>query len=585
MARAKSTKELSVVADEAEFAENDADADKRYAIPGAQALSKGLGLLALIAETPHPLRFGDLSKYSGMPKSTLHRILQTLIDFRLIRFEEQSQTYRLGVRLFEMAHQVWSDFDLRSAAEPELLRLRELAQETTRLGVLDGDEVLVIDQRDHIRGMRMANGVGARLSIGATSIGKALLAYRPPEELHRFLSAGNLKAVTPNSILNPAELQRELDLVKARGYAVSIEESTLGVSSVAAAILDHRGCAIGAVAISGPSFRLAPERLHALGRDVIETARRISGNVGETFMSISSAVSPAHAADSQVRCVFPCSAFLGEGPHWIKAGQSLLWVDILAPAVNLSQLSTGATRTTPLGELIGMVVPRRRGGYVAATQSGFRSLDLHSGEMAALATPAGMAGRRFNDGKCDAAGRLWAGTLALDASPDKGALFCLDVDGSLREIESGFHICNGLGWSPDSRRFYLADSGRRTIYAYDFDLATGQLSNKSVLVAFDAADGMPDGLAVDTEGYLWCAMWDGWAVKRFSPAGKLDRTVALPVPRPTSCAFGGEGLRTLFITSARIRLSATQLAAAPLSGSVLALELDVAGVPVGEYGG
>lgn len=565
---------------------SDNEVDKPFAIPGAQALSKGLSLLSLIAEAPHPLRFGELMRYSAMPKTTLHRILQTLIDFRLIRLDESTQSYRLGFRLFEMAHRVWSEFDLRSAAEPELIRLRDLAEETTRLGVLDSGSVLVIEQRDHVHAMRMANAVGGRLPIGASALGKALLAYRPPDELHAYLVSRSLQPLTPNSILNPEELQREVDLIKARGYAVSVEESSLGVNGVAAPILDHRGEAIGAVSISGPAFRLPPDRLHALGRDVIEAARRISGNVGETFMSISNAVSPSHAADSKVRCAIPYSAFLGEGPYWLAGMQSLLWVDILSPSVNLSNITTSDTRATPLGELVGMVVPRRRGGYVAATQSGFRSLDLQNGQMAALASPiGGMQGRRFNDGKCDSAGRLWAGTLALDASPDRGSLYRLDPDGSLHEIENGFHICNGLGWSPDNRRFYLADSGRRTIYAYDYDLASGQISNKTVFATFEASEGTPDGLAIDAEGHLWCAMWDGWAIKRFTPDGQLDKTIDLPLPRPTSCAFGGDDLKTLYITSARIRLSATQIAAAPLSGSILSIQVDVPGAPVGIYGG
>jgi len=558
---------------------------RRFAIPGAQALSKGLSLLTLIAEAPHPLPFSELGRYSGLPKSTLHRILQTLIDFRLVRFDELSQTYRLGVRLFEMAHKVWSEFDLRSAAEPELLRLRELAHETTRLGVLEGQDVLIIDQRDHVAAMRMANGVGSRLSVGATAIGKALMAYRPPEELQRYLDGAALKPLTPNSILNPHEMQREFDLIKARGYAVSVEESSMGVSGVAAPILDHRGESIGAVSIAGPSFRLSPDRLHSLGRDVIEAARRVSGNVGETFMSISTSVTPSHAADRDVRCAVPASAFLGEGPHWIRASQSLLWVDILGPSVNVSNLSTGDTRTTPLGELVGVVVPRRRGGFVAATQSGFRALDLQTGEMVPLASPTDTYGRRFNDGKCDAAGRMWAGTLALTASPGQGALYRLDTNGELHEIETGFHICNGMAWSPDSRRYYLADSGARRIYAYDYELATGRISNKRVLIEFPQDEGIPDGLAMDADGHLWCAMWDGWAIKRIAPDGRVVRTIDLPVPRPTNCAFGGDAGRTLYITTARIRLSAMQLAAAPLSGSILAVEVDVAGAPVGEYGG
>lgn len=561
------------------------DGDPRFAIPGAQALSKGLSLLTLIADAPHPLPFSELGRYSGLPKSTLHRILQTLIEYRLVRVDEASQTYRLGTRLFEMAHQVWSDFDLRSAAEPELLRLRELAQETTRLGILEGRDILIIDQRDHVQAMRLANGVGSRLPAVATSIGKAVMSHRPPEELQRYLTAGPLTALTPHSILDLADLQREMDLIKARGYAVSVEESALGVSGVAAPILDHRGEAIGAVSISGPSFRLPLERLHALGRDVIEAARRIAGNVGETFMSISSSVTPSHAVDHDVRCVIPHSAFLAESPHWLGDGRSLLWVDILAPSVNISNLATGDTRTTPLGELVGVVVPRTSGGFIAATQSGFRVLDLPGGEMHPIAAPLHMSGRRFNDGKCDALGRLWAGTLAIDATPERGALYRLDTDGVLDEIEGGFHICNGLGWSPDNTRFYLADSGRRTVYVYDYALDTGRVSNKRVFATFTDSEGMPDGLAVDAQGHVWCAMWDGWAIKRLAPDGSVVRSIDLPVPRPTNLAFGGPQLTTLYITTARIRLSATQLAAAPLSGSLLALDVDVAGAPVRGYGG
>lgn len=578
------TKRTTLADDPAESLD-EGEGEARFAIPGAQALSKGLSLLTLIADAPHPLPFSELCRYSGLPKSTLHRILQTLIEYRLVRTDEATQTYRLGTRLFEMAHKVWSDFDLRSAAEPELLRLRELAQETTRLGVLDGRDILIIDQRDHVQAMRLANGVGSRVPAVATAIGKAVMSHRPPEELQRYLTSTTLKPHTPHSILGPDQLQRELDLIKARGYAVSVEESALGVSGVAAPILDHRGEAIGAVSISGPSFRLPLERLHALGRDVIEAARRISGNVGETFMSISTSITPSHVADAQVRCAIPYSAFLAESPYWLGDGRSLLWVDILAPSVNLSNLSTGDTRSTPLGELVGVVVPRRSGGFVAATQSGFRALDLGSGEMQPIAAPLHMSGRRFNDGKCDAAGRLWAGTLAIDASPERGALYRLDTQGALEEIESGFHICNGLGWSPDNTRFYLADSGRREIYVYDYALATGTLSNKQVFARFTESDGMPDGLAVDAEGHLWCAMWDGWAIKRFAPDGRLERSIDLPVPRPTNCAFGGPDMKTLYITTARIRLSATQLAAAPLSGSILALAVDVAGSPVGGYGG
>jgi sugar lactone lactonase YvrE len=302
-------------------------------------------------------------------------------------------------------------------------------------------------------------------------------------------------------------------------------------------------------------------------------------------MSISSRVEPISEAEQNLSCVYPCSAFLGEAPCWIPSSKSLLWVDILSPSVHLTSINEGITRNMPLNELVGVVVPRRRGGFVAATQSGFRALDVQTGEMATLVSPSDISGRRFNDGKCDPAGRFWAGTISLDATPDKGTLYRLDVDGSLRLMDSGFHVTNGMGWSPDAKRFYLTDSGRRVIYVYDFDLDTGQIHNRRLFIDFSTFEGTPDGLAIDSEGALWCALWDGWSLQKFAADGRHIKTVAMPVPRPTSCAFGGDDLKTLYITSARIRLSSTQLAAAPLSGSVFALKTDVAGTPVNDYWG
>lgn len=561
------------------------EGDEGRGVAGAQALAKAFGLLNTIADAPEPLRFSDLLRFSGMPRGSLHRMLGALLEARMIRLEERDQTYRLGNRVFEMAHRVWNDFDLRGAAEPELERLRALTSETTRLGLLDGGTVLIIDQREFARPMRLGNGVGSRVTATASAIGKAMLAYRPPSELEPLLRDGTLDALTPNTISDLGEFRRELNLVKARGYAVSVEEQFIGVSAVAAPILDHRGIALGAISVTGASNRLTPDKLHALGREVIEAARRAAGNVGETFMSIATTTMPMRAVEPDLDLVLPAGAFLGEGPVWVDSAEALLWVDILAPAVHLSNPATHQTRTTKIGELVGAVVPRRRGGYVAATQSGFRGLDLASGAMTEIATPPDMTGRRFNDAKCDPAGRLWAGTLALDASPGQGVLYRLGADGVLTAMDRGFDVCNGMGWSPDATTFYLADSGARCIYAYDFESGEGAIDSRRVLVQFDVSEGAPDGLAIDAEGCLWVAMWDGWAVRRYRPDGTHDRTVAMPVPRPTSCAFGGPDGRTLFITSARIRLSATQLAASPQSGGVFALATDVAGAPVAAFAG
>ncbi len=554
-------------------------------IPGAQALRRGLSLLDIVADAPG-LRFSEIAERAGLTKATAHRMLATLVEAGLLRTDERDQSYHLGFKLFEMAHRVWDQFDLRSAAEPELERLRDLAGETVRLAIFDGDDVLYVDQREALQAVRLGNGVGARASAHASGAGKAMLAHLEPLIREQFLNRLKVQRFTPNTITDRGALMQHLDLTKARGYAVSAEEQHVGVSSVAAAILDHRARAIGAVAIIGPSYRLGLDRLHMLGRDVMEAARRISGNAGQVAMSITINPRPLGADRDDVVSVVPTTAFLGEGPTWMPAERKLALVDILAPAIIVADPKDGSFQTHPMPELIGAVVPRRRGGFLAAMQTGLKAVDLETGAVTTLASPeSAKPGNRFNDGKCDRRGRFWAGTLAIDTTPGHGCLYRLDPDGRCTLVESGFHISNGLGWSPDDRTFYFTDSGVRRIYAYDFDAEEGTISNRRTFVEVPEGSGAPDGLAVDAEGFVWSAHWDGWCITRYDPAGRVDRVINLPVPRPTSCAFGGPDLTTLYVTSARIRLSVQQLAEAPLSGSVFAIQTGVKGIPEVPFAG
>ncbi|HEV2604378.1 MAG TPA: SMP-30/gluconolactonase/LRE family protein [Microvirga sp.] len=555
-------------------------------IPGAQALRRGLGLLDIVADSSQPLRFVDIADRSGLAKGTAHRMLATLVEAGLLRVDERDQTYRLGFRLFEMAHRVWGQFDLRSAAEPELERLRDLTGEAVRLAVLDGYEVLYVDQREAAQLIRLSNGVGARAAAHASGAGKAILAHLDPPIRQQALASLQLKRFTPNTIVDRAELAQQLDLTKARGYAISLEEQHVGIASVAAPVLDHRAHAIGAIAIVGPAFRLGIDRLHALGRDVMEAARRISGNAGQIAMSININPRPLGPDRDDLVCAVPSTCFLGEGPTWSGADRKLHWVDILAPAILTGDPATGEFTSRPMPELVGAVVPRRRGGLVAAMQNGFKAVDPETGAVSLIANPeADKPGNRFNDGKCDRRGRFWAATMAIDTQPGEGSLYRLDTDGRVSRMDTGFHVSNGLGWSPDNRRFYFTDSGPKRIYVYDFDLEGGAVENRRTFVQVPDGVGVPDGLAVDAEGFVWSAHWDGWCVTRYDPDGKVDRVINLPVPRPTSCAFGGPDLTTLYITSARIRLSAGQLAEAPLSGSVFALQSGIRGLPEMPYAG
>jgi sugar lactone lactonase YvrE/DNA-binding IclR family transcriptional regulator len=548
--------------------------DDAGGIPGTQALTRGIVLLSIVADARSPLRFVDIADRAGLARPTAHRILAALTEARLLRLDPATQTYALGTRLLEMAHRVWDGFDIRTAAAGELERLATIAGETARLAVLDGDGVLYVDQREaEQEAVRLVNRVGARALPHASACGKAMLAQLPAAERRALLDRlSPLSAPGPGAITARPALERDLALAAARGYALSLEEAAAGVNAVAAAVTDRRARPLGALCVVGPAFRLAPERLHALGREVMEAARRMSGNAAGAAMTLDVAPRPK-AVSPGVSVAVRAEALLGEGPLWSPSERLLYWVDILAPAIHASDPGTGADAVTPVEEIVGAIALRRAGGLVAAARSGLRTLASGRGLGAVLASPLPEASpARLNDGKCDRTGRFWVGATALDSTPEGGALFCLDPSGDARVMLEGLHVANGMGFSPDERWFYLADSGRRRIERFAFDAASGTLSDRTRFVEFADGEGVPDGIAVDAEGFVWVALWDGWRITRHAPDGRVERSVQLPVPRPTSCCFGGPDLGTLYVTSARVRLSAAQLADAPLSGSVFAID-------------
>lgn len=272
-------------------------------------------------------------------------------------------------------------------------------------------------------------------------------------------------------------------------------------------------------------------------------------------------------------------ADLGEGPWWDAERGELLWVDIFAGEVHAFNPAGGNDRSFAVGQPVGMVARRRSGGLVCAVRDGVGFLHERDGsfELAAdieISTTA----NRMNDGACDPAGRLWAGTMASDLTPDAGALYRISPDLTVNTLRSDVSVSNGLDWSPDGKTFYFIDSATRRIDAYDFDISTGGITNRRVIVEMSDPLATPDGMAVDGEGTLWVAMWDGAMVRRYSPDGILLDTIDLPVSRVTSVAFGGAGLDQLFITSARHGLSGQQLAKEPLAGSIFVLDAGVRGI-------
>jgi sugar lactone lactonase YvrE len=285
----------------------------------------------------------------------------------------------------------------------------------------------------------------------------------------------------------------------------------------------------------------------------------------------------------RVDVVVQAGAHLGECPVWDARSGRLAWVDILASRVHLTDVRTGRTDVIETPCHVGAIVPRASGGYAAALQDGFWAIG--SGPVAPIAlVPEATPDVRFNDGKSDPAGRFWAGTMAYDERPGAGALFRLEPDGRVTRMLDDVGISNGLAWSPDGGTLYYVDSLTRRIDAFSFDVSSGEIRDRRELVTIPAERGWPDGMTVDAEGGLWVALWRGAAVHRYVD-GRLDHVQALPVSKPTNCAFGGDDLDELYVTSATKDLSPEERRAEPLAGAVLRVRPGVRGLPATAFAG
>lgn len=264
---------------------------------------------------------------------------------------------------------------------------------------------------------------------------------------------------------------------------------------------------------------------------------------------------------------------LGEGCLWDEQAGALYWADIEGRFIQRWRPG-GRVEKWELPERVGSFSLRRGGGLVVALASGFAFVTLDPLTIERIAAPeAHLPGNRFNDGRTDAQGRFWAGTMDLRKKAPSGSLYRLDPDRSWRRMQEGICIPNSTAWSPDARVMYFADSIARTIWAYDFDEASGSIRNRRVFATTEAPIG-PDGSTVDAHGFLWNAQWGASRVRCYSHDGLVRMDVPLPVSQPTCCCFGGPDLRTLYVTSAREDLSPAQLAREPHAGGVFAVEFD-----------
>jgi L-arabinonolactonase len=285
----------------------------------------------------------------------------------------------------------------------------------------------------------------------------------------------------------------------------------------------------------------------------------------------------------EIACVAHTTDVLGEVPRWHPVERALYWIDAFKPAVHRLDATGKLDSWTP-PEKLGSFAPCAAGGLLIAGRNGLAHYDPASGQLERIVDPeGGGAVNILNDGRCDARGRFWVGSMSKTMERASGRLYRLER-GRLDAVDENIWVSNGVCFSPDKTKMYFADSHVKTIFVCDFDLAAGTLGARRVFATMEGP-GVPDGSSVDADGFVWNAAFDAGCLIRYAPDGRVDRTVALPVSRPTACAFGGPDLATLYVTTARFRLAPEKLAAEPHAGGLLALDVGTRGLPEAMYEG
>ena len=273
---------------------------------------------------------------------------------------------------------------------------------------------------------------------------------------------------------------------------------------------------------------------------------------------------------------------LAEGIFWHPIQHKLYWIDIEGKMIHRCDEDASNHQTCPVPEKIGTMAPLKNGNLLVALASGIAEVNFEKQTCVyKVKIEADNAQTRFNDGKCDTNGRLWAGTMDVDAKKSIGSLYRIDSDFNVTTHIKNVGVSNGLAWSLDNKFFYYIDSPKGTITRFNFNSLSGEIINPEILLKIPESDGTPDGMTIDNEGNLWVALWDGHNVIKVHPeTGNILDQIKLPVPRVSCCTFGGKNLKTLFITTAKEGLSDNQLQNFPLSGGIFKIDLDTKGIEV-----
>ncbi len=287
------------------------------------------------------------------------------------------------------------------------------------------------------------------------------------------------------------------------------------------------------------------------------------------------------------KCILDSKAQMGEGLCWDRRSKRLYWVDIERHELHIYDPHTGDDSSYPTGEYIGTVAPRASGGLIAGLKDTIAAFNPETGSFSTLAElPASPHDRRINDGKCGPDGRFWFGTVGLDFAEGHGGFYVMDTDLKIRQALPFCSIPNGFCWSLDDKTLYFIDTLTKRVDAFDFFLKDGRINNRRTIADFSDLDGLPDGMNIDTEGKLWIALFGGGCVVRYDPAtGAILEKIELPTAYITNCAFGGDTLDKLYMTSSRIMVSGECLIKEPLAGGIFVDSPGVSGVAPFEFRG
>ncbi len=539
------------------------------AAPGTGLVVKALNLIDLIAGAPGHHRAQSLADELGLPRSTVYRILQTLQQRGMVRIDPATQGYFPGFKFLDYAQAVWPAQDLPLLAMAEIRRLRELTGETVYFAVPAGTEMIIIQKAESAYQMRTGAPVGARRPLYCTGMGKAHLALLPHAEREQILSRLTLEPLTDRTITEPAQLRSQLDLFRLRGYAIDDEEFMEGARCVSAAVAPEGEGSVGAFTVSGPIYRMTPDRAHQLGPEVAAAARRLA----EAVRQRTAGRGRGWADPGAVPLLAAEKSYFGKSPCWDEGLGRLMWLDALAPAVLREDPAALAAQGSAevlarFEQPVRALAPLGNGCWFVASAEGMIVLDREGRRTPHLAQAPESFHAAVTAACCADGDAVW---LAVGDGPAQGY-----PTGLYRLTDRFQHAASPEGTVADivadipGRRVYAALPERGEILVWNVD-AHGGLADQRVHARIDAIHGRPTAIALAGTGHLWIALWDGWGLARLDPDGADMRFLPLPVPRPTGLAFGGADGDSLFVTSSRIGLSPQQLAEAPTSGSVFVL--------------